>query len=568
MRALRQGRLRWTGGTVLLLLLLAPAGAHGEKRYEAERFDVRVRLQEDGTTIVTETVIFRFEGGTFTQVTRELPLRRTDGIDVLEGGLDDVALGRGREAGPTRLEVSRHDSDLRIAWRFPATAGVHRFTLIYLVRGLVERGPGEDLLAWTALPRHHEYRITGSRITLAWPPSAHLRQLTAGGRPVNTGDDGATFNLQRLGRDESITLRATFEPGTGAPQAPAWQQRADRQRRTAPIWIATAAAVFVGFSGFLWLLWARSPRPNGTEAFGASTVSEPPGQLPPAMAGGLVSGGGSPSPRHTMAGLLALADRGLLQIEERPPRRWHSREFVLRSVGGEGAWASLHPHERAMLRAAFSKKGKAELEVPMATVGTRMVGGARAINRAVREELIAAGLLDPDRLSARRHLMIAAIVVLGLGLLYLPVGILLVERYGPWPFLVLPGLDAAGVVGILLAASLRPQTDEGLRQRERWKRYGTYLKRAARKDETNVPVSSTALPFAVAFGAAAGYARALRQRGEPLPSWFQAANAAADERGDAFVALMATGGWTGSSGSSGAGVGGGAAAGGGSSGAS
>lgn len=567
MKARRRWRLGWTGGAVLLLWLLAPAAASGEKRYEAERFDVQVRLQDDGTTVVTETLVFRFEGGTFTRVSRELPLRKTDGIEVIEGSLDDVRLGSGRESGPMRLEVSRHDSDLRIAWRFPPTEGTHRFTLIYLVRGLVERLPAADRLAWTALPRDHEYRIASSRLTFAWPPSARLRSLEAGGRSVVAGDGGATFDLARLAADETVTLRAAFEPGTAAPQAPSWQQRAERHRRTAPIWIAIAAGVFVVFTGFLWLLWARSPRPGGAEDYGASTVSEPPGTLTPAMAGALVSGGGSPSTRHAMAGLLDLAGRGLLQIEERPPRRWHSREFVLRNVAGEGAWPSLHPHERALLDAIFTRKGKVERELPMSEVATRMAGGSRAINKAARGELLAAGLLDPDRLRARRHLVVASLAVFGMGLAVVPLGVLLLDRDGAWPFVLLAAFDLAGLVGILLATSLRPQTDEGLRQRERWKRYGSYLRRAARKDETSIPVSSAALPFAVAFGAAAPYARALHRRGEALPTWFQAANAAADQRGDAFVALMAAGGWSGSSSSAGAG-GAGGAAGGGSSGAS
>ncbi|MBP7569219.1 MAG: hypothetical protein KBA95_04060 [Acidobacteria bacterium] len=140
--------------------------------------------------------MFRFEGETFTRVTREVPLRRTDGIDIIEAGLDGMVVGRGREAGPTRLEVSRHEGDLRIVWRFPPTEGTHRFTLTYLVRGLVERKPGEDTVAWTALPRDHEYRIASSRITFQWPSSARLRQLEAGGHSVAAGENGAAFDLQ------------------------------------------------------------------------------------------------------------------------------------------------------------------------------------------------------------------------------------------------------------------------------------------------------------------------------------------------------------------------------------
>ena len=64
-----------------LLLIAAPAAA--AKSYVADRFDVRIRMLDSGAMEVVETVIFRFEGGTFTYVFRELPRRRTDDIEIV-----------------------------------------------------------------------------------------------------------------------------------------------------------------------------------------------------------------------------------------------------------------------------------------------------------------------------------------------------------------------------------------------------------------------------------------------------------------------------------------------------
>ncbi len=46
---------------------------------------------------VVETVIFRFEGGTFTYVFRELPRRRTDDIEIVSATMDgrDMPIGSG-----------------------------------------------------------------------------------------------------------------------------------------------------------------------------------------------------------------------------------------------------------------------------------------------------------------------------------------------------------------------------------------------------------------------------------------------------------------------------------------
>ena len=195
----------------------------------------------------------------------------------------------------------------------------------------------------------------------------------------------------------------------------------------------------------------------------------------------------------------------------------------------------------------------------MSAVLTRLAG-SRAITRAVRQELSAAGLLDRDRLRSRRRMMKAAVVVLFAGLASLLLPIPLAGEHGGWPFLLPAALVASSLFGLALAASLPAQTDEGLRQGERWKHYGSYLHRAARKSETTAPISADALPYAAAFGAAAAYAAAMQRRGAPVPAWFQAASAASDQQSASFVALMTA--TAASSGAGGAGGGGGAAGGG------
>ena len=559
-----RGRLPRTIAAVVLLLLLAPGHASADKRYDANRFDVRISLQADGTTRVTETVEFRFEGGTFTQVTRELPLRRTDGIQVLGADLDGEAVAIGRDAGDRRLEVSRRENRVRAAWRFPPLDGTHTFSLSYVVRGLVQAGDGEDLLAWTVLPRDHDYRIAASRVTFEWPGAALLRSVTADGRPVDVGSQSASFELRGLGRDDSVTLRAAFAPGTAAPRPAGWQQREARRREMAPTWSTLAVSLFVVASALFFFAWIRSPRPTGREAF-ADTVPHQPGAMSPAMAGALTAGGGGPSTRHTIAAVLDLARRGLLRIEERPKGRWGSRQFIVRREAARGAHAALRPHEQAILDTVFTKKGQTEDEVEMSAVHGRLTSGSGRITRAVRQELSEAGLLDADRLRARRRLMTAATVVMVVGFVGILLTIPLAPEYGGWPVLVPLALEAASAIGFILAASLPAQSDAGLRQGARWQRYGAHLQQASRKGETASPISPDALPFAVAFGAAAAYAKALRERGMPLPAWFHPASLAPDEQGAAFVALMTT---SAASGSASAGGAGGGAAGGGSSGAS
>ena len=54
---------------------------------------------------VVETVVFRFESGTFTHVFRELPRRRTDAIEIVSAEMDGRALAFGKESGQVEVKT-------------------------------------------------------------------------------------------------------------------------------------------------------------------------------------------------------------------------------------------------------------------------------------------------------------------------------------------------------------------------------------------------------------------------------------------------------------------------------
>jgi hypothetical protein len=96
---------------------------------------------------------------------------------------------------------------------------------------------------------------------------------------------------------------------------------------------------------------------------------------------------------------------------------------------------------------------------------------------------------------------------------------------------------------------------------ERWRAYQKHLKEVARR-EAHLTADSPGrvLPFAVALGLAATWAKFVKAHPTPVPPWFQALSAA-DANG-AFYAFVGQGGHAGSGG-----AGAGGAAGGGGSGA-
>ena len=134
--------------SLLALAIAAPAAA-AAKSYSAERYDSKVRVLDAGTIEVVETVVFRFEGGPFKEVFRELPRRRTDGIEIVGAEMDGRRLSVGDE-----LSVRNRDGKIRVVWHFaPRADSTNTFTLTYIVRGVVAR----------QVPRERRRRCAGGR---------------------------------------------------------------------------------------------------------------------------------------------------------------------------------------------------------------------------------------------------------------------------------------------------------------------------------------------------------------------------------------------------------------------
>ncbi len=85
------------------MLLLAQQQAVPNKEYSADRFDASITAQEGGSLIVTETVTFKFVGGPYTFVFRDIPTDKTDGISILSAGMDDQTLQDGTGAGQVEI---------------------------------------------------------------------------------------------------------------------------------------------------------------------------------------------------------------------------------------------------------------------------------------------------------------------------------------------------------------------------------------------------------------------------------------------------------------------------------
>ncbi|HXW06665.1 MAG TPA: DUF2207 domain-containing protein [Vicinamibacterales bacterium] len=542
-------------GTLLIAALLvwaaAPAAA---KTYSAERFDSTIRVRPGGDIEVSETVVFRFETGTFEHVFREIPTRRTDGIDVLGASMDGRALAFGTGRG--QVEVTRR-SRVRVQWRFdPTSSSSHTFTVTYLARGTVHREGGVDLLWWRALPSEHAYAIHASTIVVEHPgvrvgePRVETRR--APDPAIDVQDNRIRVSTAAIRRNGWLELRVPFEAGSVIAQAPLWQQKQARQAALGPSWMAAGGLVFV--AGLVWLFALRQQYPAPDRRVRTAPVFEPPDDLQPALAGALAANG-RVQLEHAMAALVGLADRRQLAITEEPKGTLRQRRFTLRRLRNTGPLA---PHEEGLLDTVFDRMSDDPEQVTLSKARSRITRRFRRFRADVRRELTARGLIHEDRQRIKDRygrVSLAMLVTASAGLLAAG---LLVPRFGPWPLFVPGALVAAAVIGFIVQGATTPLSDEGLHHAEAWREFGRHLKDVAHSRVRAAPdISTSLLGIAIALGLASAWSKFLKHQPAAAPPWFQSVSSADDGGFPAFVAV-----WGASSSGGGAGAAGGAAGGG------
>ena len=550
----------------LLVSLFAASTGVATKSYHAERFDVLIELQENGSAIITETVEFRFEGDPFTFAFREISATETDGLTFLDASMDGVPMSQGTQAGQVEVEAG---DPLKVTWHFSPTSDTsHVFVIRYRADGIIRKGDA-DTFIWRAIPEDHDYSIAHSTITLKYPADATpLEHPTLDWNFDSTWEeDRVILTSSGLAEDEDLILTARFAPNSLTQTAPQWQIRREQgdaaTARALPVGsIAGVVALVLGSLGLF--TYARA---NGRELTISPFVPHPtpPSDVPPAVIGKL-----SGQPHGFMGTIFDLAQRGVLEVSEEKGF-WGSNNHVLTR---KETHVSLRPHEQSLLDAIF-KTG--ETHVNMSEVAGRLAAKKALFDELLEQELIQRGWLDPQRKSKRTMLTASGIITMFVAIaLFIAslIGINMVLEDLNLVTLIasLAGISAGMVllsIGLLIyAATFSILTPLGEEQMARWKGFAEYLKQVSKGKEPAIRPDyfERYLAYAAVFGLGKKWAEYFQTLGGvPLPIWFRA-TAGSNANFGAIVAVMSASDSAGSS-AGGGGGGGAGASGGGSSGA-
>lgn len=534
---------------LVVLAIVVPAAAGAQKEYAAQRFESRVAVQPDGSLLVREDITFRFEGGPFTYVVRELALRQLSGIDGLQATLDGRPLPEGRTAGSIEIE----DGDpIRATWHVePLEDSSHTFGLSYRVEGALRREGEAARLIWRVVPEQHEYAIESGQVTFELPSGARLlgRADLDGARVLGSSaaDDRVTLRFDGVAPDTPVDLTVDFDPGVIPLPADADAPQASSGWTFDPgiLWIALGLAGVGGVAGIGSVVgWWRKAWADRPAVPPTHLRVELPAKLPPALAATLL-GGRSPA----LGTLFDLAAREVIRIEQ-SPTRWNQRSYSI--TWSATPQPSLLPHEQGLLRALFKPPAGPGASVSISDAGPRLAADPPGHQQPLRAQLIDRGWLDLQLEKERNRMLAAGVLgfLLGSGLVILGmIGLGLPDLQGiGWvPLLggVMAGLGGAagmaGIAALVLSVSITALTPDGESRRAAWRGFEMYLKDVARGGSMVVQTRlfDRYLPYAAAFGMASSWARHFQKLGvAEVPSWFHGLEAA--DFGDVTAAIVAS----------------------------
>jgi predicted nucleic acid-binding Zn ribbon protein len=560
-------KLRWLwAGIVIVMMLCLTIGVTRaqEKSYSADRFDVEITVEEGGSLLVTETIDFDFAGGPFTYVFRELPTDLTDGISVLEASVDGVGYPVGENPGQVEISTG---NPMRITWHLEPTSDATRtVALTYRADGVVRQEQGTDALYWQVLPDSYDYFISENDTVVNYPSRSPLVSeptVLAGTAVTSQSADLVTFTANNLQPNSPFVFKLQFEEGSLISALPTWQveQQAEAERQAArkaqiPYWLGLAILLFgVGFTAMV-IYRRRHITPSIKTKL---TVMEPPGKLPPGMAGILVGGDTSPQWTHAQGTMFSLAEQGVLIIEELPDKKWYRKHnFVVKQIDQV---ANLKPHEEGFLQMLFTGKNGRTTSIKMSDMGKKISGSAwKKYKEPLQEEMEQAGFLSESRRKTRSTLFGFGVLLLILGIAGLIGTALLssVVGFGPWALAAAATL--LGFTGFILGGSLSSLSDVGAESAVSWKAFNNYLKEVSKGKQSidNPALFDEYLPYVAAFGMLHQWAKQFEKEGwTETPTYFHVLPATTGNQ--AMIAFIAMTAATNSSGGSAAGAGAGAA---------
>ena len=510
----------------LLLLLASPPALRAQRSLEIRRFDALIAVDPDASIDVTETIEARFNGK-WNGIYRKVPVkyRTPQGFNwsirlELVSATDD-------QGNALRTETSRESHYVQYKiWVPGAEDATRTIALRYRARNALRFFEEHDELYWNVTGDEWDVPLGMVTAAITLPEGATGIRATA-----FNGVQGATLREAELTESASgiaIRMPRPLEFREGVTAVVGWDKgfvreptRLDRAGGfLASNWPLAIPFAVLATMLAIWRRRGRDPRQRPI-----AVQYEPPADLTPAEAGTLTDE--RVDMRDITATVVDLAVRGFLRIEEVEKKELFgllsSEDFRFHRLRPESDWSGLAPHERRIVKGIF--EDAVDDTVMLSDLKNEFYKELDGIRSGVMDRLMSKGMfrVRPDQ---TRTAWIVGGVIFGVLLAFGGSMVAAAFSLTPVPFLIAGALSA--VIVMVIGWQMPARTETGTRMLEQTLGFGEFLERVDRDRYENVKrtpeMFERFLPYAMAFGVEAKWAKAFKDIYVQPPNWYAGAH--------------------------------------------
>ena len=529
---------RW--GALLLILLLIGYGQVTAQEGVVKwlRYEVNIAIQQNSGVTVEEIQEVALASG-MTTFKRVIPTEKLENIQVTE--VLELHPNRGQrtyQAADTGAEytfqVIPEKNQQTIQLYFPPNnVPTTKFVLKYFVVGAISFYDTGDQIEWKPFGDKAPAPIDSSITVVKLPTEFADQQVIRDSSGVETNDffsegNQVKFVANNIAANEPLKISVTFPHGVIEGSPPRWQQEVD----TFAFWTPTLGwgSVILGLLFLVfgplavygwWYMRIRvSPGHAGKIP---KYIKTPPTDLSPAVAGTLLDG--KVNPRHIMATLLDMAQRGILNIDSNtrdegsflPDEKVEEEEnFNLYGIAQDKA---TRPYEANLYGKIFGYAGAKKRQ--LLDIRQTLFMSIPELKNQIELEIAQGGYFSEGRDAIRRQY--AAFGGAGI-MMSVVLGLLVAVILGRFTYLVVcPFLGIiVGAVALIVAGYSAPiRTETGARQAIRWEAFKRYLKDMGVKEAAKYRHRFAQLiPYAVTFGLEKEFVEKFAAANAPTPKWW------------------------------------------------
>lgn len=482
-------------------------------------------ITPDSKVDVTETITFRFTGGPWHGIIREIPIQYVGSAGSNYTLFLDVKSVTDENGAKLKVENSRDRQFRKLKIYIPdADNSTRTISIEYTISNAIKFFDDHDEFYWNVTGDGWSMPIDSATAHIVLPAETtnlrtnvftgayRSRAREAVAEIAGTGVDVHT--TAPLAMHEGLTVAVAFDKGA-LREPTALEKLSDFLGSNWPLFIPIIAFVLMFW---LWYTRGRDPRLRPIAA-----QYDPPENLTPGEVGTLVDN--SVDMRDITATIVDLAVRGFLLIEQKDKEHLlgltHSKDYIFHLKKPLAEWSALQPHEQTLL-GGFFPSGTAGDTVALADLQNRFYQNIPEIKNRIFGSLLGRGyyLHRPD--TVRAGYIGAAVVI---AVLLVMSGNWLSRLYGMQtaPFIL------AGVLTALIIAAfgyfMPARTNAGARALEGVLGFEDFLDHVE-SDRFNRTIKTPEmfekfLPFAMALGVEKNWSKAFQGIYTQPPSWYQ-----------------------------------------------